>query len=125
MIIIPLFLPMGDSGPFISGTKNVRERGILTAIIGFAGLIASGLTFYVAMFVDKVSSLYPKEPTTLLGSMLHTSGINEIIAMFALIIFTFAMVLLVAVSEKTAARLIGYVSVVILGLVIAASYIAV
>lgn len=129
MMIMFLPMPSGPTGPWVTGTKNVKERKILSAALAGLGLIAAGLIFYITFFVDKVNSFYiQQEPTTLMGSFLNTLGITTPFSLFislGVIIASIAVSAWVGSSEKNIARIVSVVFILIQILIIISAYIPV
>lgn len=123
-----MFLPApGPTGPWVSGTKNVKERKIFAAALAGLGLIAAGLIFYITFFVDKANSFYiQQEPTTLMGSFLNTVGITTPFSLFiavGVLIASIAVSAWVGASEKNIARICSVVFVLLQILIIISAYI--
>ena len=121
-------MPSGASGPWVSGTKNLKERRIYAFILVLLGFITAGLIFWISLFVDKVGSIAEKMPTTLMGSLLTEAGFNIplcfITAIVALLV-SFVMSFWVGGSEKPAARIGAIVFILLQVLLILTAYIPV
>lgn len=130
MIIMPIIIPVnssGDSGPFISGKKNLVERGILAAILFVTGFIAMAMVFYTGAVLDNLSSRYfADEPSRLLSTFLPQGDLLMGLGATLAPLFTGMIVaLIVASSEKAYARILGWVTVIAMLTVIVMGFIPV
>lgn len=126
MIIMPIIIPVnssGDSGPFISGKKNLVERGILAAILFVTGFIAMAMVCYTGAVLDNLSSRYfADEPSRLLSTFLPQGDLLMGLGATLAPLFTG---MIVASSEKAYARILGWVTVIAMLTVIVMGFIPV
>lgn len=128
MLIMFLPMPSGPSGPWVAGTKNLKERKIYAFSLVFLGFISAGLIFWISFFVDKIDSISAKTPTTLMGSLLTDAGFNIplcFIASIVVLLASFVMSFWVGGSEKPAARIAAIVFSLLQVLLILSAYIPV
>lgn len=128
MIIIPIFIPIsGDSGPFISGTKDLAERAILATTLLISGFIASGMVFYTGSMLDNVGSRYFNDgPSRLLSAALPQGDYLPVMLLtLAPLIVGLIIGITVAASEKAYARILGWVTVVAMLTIIVMGFIPV
>lgn len=129
MMIMFLPMPSGPTGPWVTGTKNVKERRIFAGALAILGLIAAALIIYIRMFVEKVGAFYePKEPKTLMGLFLNDAGITPpltVIVVIGVILISIAISAWVGTSEKAIARIAAIVFMLLQILVIISAYIPV
>lgn len=121
-------MPSGPSGPWVAGTKNLKERRIYAFSLVFLGLITAGLIFWISLFVDKIDSITAKDPTTLMGSLLTGAGFNIplcFIASIVVLIASFVMSFWVGGSEKPIARIAAIVFILLQVLLVLSAYIPV
>lgn len=129
MIIVPIFIPTSSSNldePFIAGTKNLAERGILAATLFVSGFIA-GMVFYTGSVLDNLGSKYFRdEPSRMLSTFLPQGDfLLSMISILAPLLVAIAITVIVAVSEKAFARILGWVTVVVMLTIIVMGFIPV
>lgn len=129
MIIIPIFIPTSseNSGPFIYGTKNLVERGILAITLLVSGFVATGMVFYTGAILDNLGSRYfADEPSRALSLFLPQGDyFLSIISTIAPFLVGFIITIIVAASEKAFARILGWVTVVAMFTIIVMGFIPV